>query len=110
LTEAAVLIRLHVKPEFIDAFRAHTLELVRAARAEAGCQGIQVLYKPEEPAQLVLLERWADKEYYLSDAHQQSAHMQAYFEATQAMIADVGVEMLAPVEEVPRQEVHVDAA
>ena len=36
--------------------------------------------------------------------------MQAYFEATQAMIADVGVETLAPVEEVPRQEVHVDAA
>ena len=110
MIEAAVLIRLHVKPEFIDAFRAHTLELVRAARAEPGCRGIQLLYKPEEPAQLVLLERWADKDYYLSDAHQQSTHMQAYFEATQTMIADVGVEMFAPLHGLTGVQVHDDAA
>ena len=110
MTEAAVLIRLHVKPEFAEAFRGHTLALVRVARTEPGCKSIQVLQKPEDPTQLVLLESWSDRDYYLSDAHQQSAHMQAYFDATKLMIADVGVEMLAPVAEQPDGRVQDDAA
>ena len=109
MTEAAVLIRLHVKSEFAEAFRAHTLELVRAARNEPGCNSIQVLCKQEDPTQLVLLENWADREYYLSEAHQQSPHMQDYFEATKLMIADVGVEMFAPVSEGAPGRVHDDA-
>jgi quinol monooxygenase YgiN len=110
LSETAVLIRLHVKPEYTDAFREHTLKLVRAARAEPGCRSIQMLQKQEEPAQFVLLEAWADKDYYLSDVHQQSPHMLAYFEATKSMLVDVGVEILSPVADLPQAVAHDDAA
>ena len=110
MTEVFVLIRLAVKPQCIDAFRLHTLQLAHAVRAERPCLDIQVLEPQAQPAQFVLLEHWADKDYYLSDSHQQSAHMQAYLEATQRMIADVGVEVLVPAQEAPVAQVHDDAA
>ena len=102
MSEVAVLIRLHAKPEHTEAFREHTRELVRATLTEAPCTSIQMLQKDEKPAQFLLLETWADKDYYLSDAHQQSPHMQAYFEATQSMLADVGVELMTPVAPLPK--------
>lgn len=110
MTEAAVLIRLHVKPECLAACRAHTLTLVNATRSEPHCQSIQLLHRPEEPRLLLMVQHWDDKAYYLSDAHQHSAHMQSFFDATQAMIADVGVEMLEPVDEAFLTQVHDDAA
>ena len=109
MIETAVLIRLHAKPEHIDAVRAQTEQLLSAVRAEPGCQDLQLLQKQEDPAQFVILETWSDRDYYLSDAHQQSAHMLAYFDATKSMLADVGVELWSPLAP-PSESLAHDAA
>jgi quinol monooxygenase YgiN len=110
LTEAAVLVRLHAKPDHIVALRGHTPAPVRTARAVPGCRSIQLPQKPGHPVQTVLLETWADMGYCLSDARRQSAQLLAYFEAARSELADVGVEMRAPIAELPEAVVQDVAA
>jgi quinol monooxygenase YgiN len=97
LTDAAYLIRLSVKPDCIEPFRAHTLELMRAASLLPRCERVQLLQGDADPSQFVLLETWTDQSYYLSDEHQQADYRTAYFEATKTMLRDVSVELLRPV-------------
>lgn len=109
MTDVAYLIRLSVKPDCIEPFRAHTLELMRAASRLTRCERVQLLQADADPSQFVLLETWTDQSYYLSDEHQQSDYRTAYFEATKAMLRDVRVELLRPVREAADEAVLPEA-
>src|SRR3712207_3033872 len=67
-----VAVTVWVKPEFVAAFKAATLENARNTRKEAGNVRFDVSQGEEDPARFLLYECYRRKEDFV--AHQQTAH------------------------------------
>ncbi len=81
-----VHVDIHVKPEFLDAFRAATLENARNSVQEAGIARFDFVQRSDDPTRFVLVEVYrtpAD-----ADLHKATAHYQKWRDTVAAMMAD----------------------
>ena len=77
---------VHVKPEFVDAFAAATLENARHSVGEPGVVRFDVIQREDDPARFVLVE------IYRTPAdparHKETSHYAAWRDAVEPMMAE----------------------
>ena len=77
---------VHVKPEFVDAFRLATSENARNSVLEPGIARFDVLQQADEPTRFVLVEVYRSVEATVQ--HKQTTHYAAWRDAVAEMIAE----------------------
>ena len=81
-----VHVHVHVKPEFVEAFKAATVENARNSVNEPGIARFDVLQQPHDPARFVLVEVYRTPE--APAQHKDTAHYQAWRDAVAPMMAE----------------------
>jgi autoinducer 2-degrading protein len=81
-----VHVHVHVKSEYVEAFKAATLENARHSVQEPGCAGFDVVQHQDDPAKFVLVEayRTADS----PAAHKETKHYQVWRDTVASMMAE----------------------
>ena len=81
-----VHVHVHVKPEFVEAFKQATLENATKSIQEAGNVRFDILQQSEAPTKFVLVEiyRTADA----SAAHKETAHYKLWRDAVMKMMEE----------------------
>jgi (4S)-4-hydroxy-5-phosphonooxypentane-2,3-dione isomerase len=77
---------IHVKPEFIDAFREATLDNALNSLREPGVARFDVLQNSEDPARFVLVEAYRQPSD--ADVHKQTAHYLRWRDTVADMMAE----------------------
>ena len=81
-----VHVDIHVKPEFVEPFRAATIENARSSIQEAGIARFDFIARSDDPARFVLVEDYrapAD-----ADLHKQTAHYLKWRDTVAEMMAE----------------------
>ena len=81
-----VHIHVHVKPEFIEPFKAATLVNARQSLLEPGVVRFEILQEAENPAKFVFVEIYRDAA--ASAAHKASAHYPVWRDTVAPMMAE----------------------
>jgi autoinducer 2-degrading protein len=81
-----VHVHVHVKPEFVDAFREATLENARNSVQEPGIARFDVIQQLEAPTRFVLIEVYRTPED--PARHKETAHYQSWRDAVAEMMAE----------------------
>jgi len=81
-----VHVQVHVKPEYVEAFKQATMANARASVQEPGIAGFDVVQSEEDPTRFVLVEAYRNSE--APGAHKQTAHYAAWREAVAPMMAE----------------------
>ncbi len=81
-----VHVHAHVKPEFVEQFRAATAENARNSIREPGIARFDVVQQADDPTRFVLVEVYRDAD--APAAHKQTAHYAAWREAVADMLAE----------------------
>jgi (4S)-4-hydroxy-5-phosphonooxypentane-2,3-dione isomerase len=96
-----VHVHIHVKPEFIDAFRAASLENARKSVQEPGIARFDVLQESDDPARFILIEVYRSPE--APAQHRTTAHYLAWRDTVANMMAEprtrVGFQNIFPADE-----------
>jgi len=77
---------IHVKPEFVEQFRAATVENARNSIQEAGIVRFDFLQSDDDPNRFVLVEVYRTSAD--ADLHKQTAHYQTWRVTVAAMMAE----------------------
>ena len=77
---------VHVKPEFVEAFRLATSENARNSVLEPGIARFDVLQQADDPTRFVLVEVYRSVEATVQ--HKQTAHYAAWRDAVAEMMAE----------------------
>lgn len=80
-----VHVHIHVKSEFIDAFKAASVENAKNSIREPGIARFDVLQQPDDPAQFVFAEVYRTSEDPLK--HKATTHYNRWREAAEPMMA-----------------------
>lgn len=80
-----VHVDVHVKPEFINAFKAATVENARASVQEPGIARFDVVQQQDDPTRFVLVEVYRTPED--PARHKETAHYAAWRDAVAEMLA-----------------------
>ncbi|TVQ38704.1 MAG: antibiotic biosynthesis monooxygenase [Spirochaetaceae bacterium] len=95
------LIRVHVRPDAVEAFEEATRLNHQGSIAEPGVLRFDVLRSPSDPGQYVLYEVYATHEATV--AHKETAHYTEWKSTVEAMMAapreSEVLEVVAPVDE-----------
>ncbi len=87
MSHFAVVVTIRLKPGTADDFRALILETAAASKQnEAGCHRFDVLAAEDDGDTFVFYEEYSDAAAF--EAHRESPHFKAYWQATEAMIND----------------------
>ena len=81
-----VAVTIHVKPEFIEAFKSATLDNARNTRREPGNVRFDVLQAEDNPGRFLLYEAYHSKDGFAQ--HQQTAHYARWKEAVADWMAE----------------------
>lgn len=81
-----VHVHVHVKPEFVQAFRQATLENARHSVQEPGIARFDVVQQMDDPTRFVLVEVYRTPEDPAN--HKQTAHYQAWRDTVAEMMAE----------------------
>ena len=81
-----VHVHIHVKPEFVEAFKQATLENATKSVQEAGNIRFDVLQQAEDPTRFVLVEIYRTPA--ASGAHKETAHYKLWRDAVMKMMAE----------------------
>jgi (4S)-4-hydroxy-5-phosphonooxypentane-2,3-dione isomerase len=81
-----VHVRVHVKPEYVDAFRQACLENARQSVKEPGIARFDVVQQQDDPARFVLVEAYRTSE--APAAHKETAHYAQWRDAVAPMMAE----------------------
>jgi quinol monooxygenase YgiN len=81
-----VHVQVHVRPEFIDAFKKATLENASHSVQEPGIARFDVLQQADDPARFVLVEVYRTSQ--APAAHKETAHYQLWRDAVAGMMAE----------------------
>ena len=81
-----VQVHVQVKPEFVEAFRAATVENARASVQEPGIARFDVLQQADAPARFILVEVY--REAAAPAAHKETAHYQKWRDTVAPMMAE----------------------
>ena len=81
-----VHVHVHVKPEFIEAFKLATLENARNSVREPGIARFDVHQHADDGSRFVLVEVYRDVE--ATARHKETAHYQVWRDAVAGMMAE----------------------
>jgi quinol monooxygenase YgiN len=81
-----VHVHVHVKPEFIDAFKAATVENARNSIKESGIARFDVMQQPDDPSRFVLVEVYRTPE--ASAQHKETEHYRIWRDTVAPMMAE----------------------
>jgi (4S)-4-hydroxy-5-phosphonooxypentane-2,3-dione isomerase len=81
-----VHVHVHVKPEFIEAFKSATIENARHSLQEAGIARFEVIQQVDDPARFILVEAYRTDE--APARHKETAHYAAWRDAVMPMMAE----------------------
>ena len=81
-----VHVHIHVKHEFVEAFKQATLENAAKSVKETGNIRFDVLQQAEDPTRFVLVEIYRTAE--ASAAHKETAHYKLWRDAVMKMMAE----------------------
>lgn len=81
----AVHVAVHVKTEYIEAFRNATMENARNSLQEPGVLRFDVLQQLDDPSRFMLVEVYRSEEDPV--AHKQTAHYSTWRETVEEMMA-----------------------
>ena len=81
-----VHVHVHVKPEFIEAFKQATIENVRHSLEEVGIARFELIQKADDPARFILVEGYRTDE--APARHKETAHYAAWRDAVMPMMAE----------------------
>jgi autoinducer 2-degrading protein len=82
-----VHVHVHVKPEFIDVFKAATIDNASHSVQEPGVARFDVIQQQNDPARFVLVEVYRDA-VEAPAAHKQTAHYARWRDAVAEMMAE----------------------
>lgn len=81
-----VQVFVHVKPEFVDAFRDASIENARNSVQEPGIARFDVLQLSTDPTRFVLVEAYRTAD--APDRHKETAHYAAWRDAVAGMMQE----------------------
>jgi quinol monooxygenase YgiN len=81
-----VHVHVHVKPEFVEAFRKATIENAGQSIREAGIARFDVVQQSDDPTRFVLIEVYRDE--LAPAAHRETAHYAKWRDAVAPMMAE----------------------
>ncbi len=81
-----VHVHVHVKPEFVEAFRQATIDNASHSVQEPGIARFDVIQQTEDPTRFVLVEVYRTAE--ASAAHKETVHYKRWREAVMKMMAE----------------------
>ncbi len=81
-----VQVFVHVRPEFVEAFRAASIENARNSVQEPGIARFDVLQQQDDPTRFVLVEVYRTPDD--PPRHRETRHYQAWKEAVEPMMAE----------------------
>ena len=81
-----VHVHVHVKPEFIEAFKQATIENASNSVKEAGIERFDVIQQTENPTKFILVEVYKTTE--ASGAHKETAHYKRWRDKVMGMMAE----------------------
>ena len=81
-----VHIHVHVKPEFVEAFKQATLANGRASLKETGVARFDVVQQQDDPTRFVFVEVYRDAA--AAAAHKETAHYPVWRDAVAPMMAE----------------------
>lgn len=81
-----VHVHVHVKPEYVEAFKAATLENARHSVQEPGVAGFDVVQHQDDPMHFVLVEAYRTSA--APAAHKETKHYQVWRDTVAPMMAE----------------------
>jgi quinol monooxygenase YgiN len=81
-----VHVHVHLKPEYVDAFKVATLANARASVQEQGIARFDVLQHQDDPTRFVLVEAYRTAAAPV--AHKETKHYQSWRDAVAPMMAE----------------------
>jgi (4S)-4-hydroxy-5-phosphonooxypentane-2,3-dione isomerase len=81
-----LIVYVHVKPEYVEAFRESVIENGRNSRQEAGIVRFDIVQETEDPTRFALIEVYRSREGHAE--HRETSH----FKAWAALMTDMLVE------------------
>lgn len=81
-----VHVHVHVKPEYVPAFKAASIENARNSVQEAGIARFDVIQRADDPARFVLVEVYRSEE--AAAAHKETAHYKTWRDTVAPMMAE----------------------
>lgn len=81
-----VLVAIHIQPDWVEAFKAATLENAQSSIHEPGIVRFDVLQQADDPARFILHEVYQSAEDQLR--HRETAHYQRWKDAVATMMAE----------------------
>ncbi len=81
-----VHVQVHVKQDYVEAFRAATIENARNSVKEPGIARFDVVQQADDPTRFVLVEVYRTPE--AQGQHRETAHYLKWRDAVQPMIAE----------------------
>ena len=81
-----VHVHVHVKPEFVEAFREATVENASNSVKEAGIARFDVIQEADDPSRFVLVEVYRSVE--ATARHRETAHYLKWRDAVAGMMAE----------------------
>ena len=81
-----LIVNLRVKPEFVEAFRAATIENARNSAQEPGIARFDFLEQADDPTRFVLVEAYRDAD--APAKHRETAHYKAWVAKVPDMLAE----------------------
>lgn len=79
-------VHVHVKPEYVEAFRAATIENARNSVLEPGVARFDVIQQADDPTRFILVEVYRTAED--PARHKETPHYQAWRDAVAEMMAE----------------------
>jgi autoinducer 2-degrading protein len=81
-----VHVHVHVKSEYVEAFKQATIENARRSIQESGIARFDVIQQAENPARFILIEVY--RNVGAPGAHKETAHYQIWRDAVAPMMAE----------------------
>lgn len=81
-----VFVYVHVKSEFVEAFRIESEQNARESRKETGVVRFDILQQMDDPTRFVLYEAYKDEAG--AKAHKETAHYAKWRDAVAPMMAE----------------------
>ncbi len=81
-----VHVHVHVKPEFVEAFRQATIENARESVKEPGVARFDVIQQTDDPTRFILVEVYRTPE--APAQHKETAHYQRWRDTVAEMMAE----------------------
>ena len=81
-----VHVHVHVKPEFIEAFRQATIQNAQSSIQEAGIARFDVIQQLDDPSRFILVEIYRDEA--AAKSHKETAHYAVWRDAVASMMEE----------------------